>query len=324
MNSLLVGFFGEGNLGDEAILQGVLQTLPPHRKLLVTAGRHRPITGPQYLPRQGLLAWQRFVRSVPFCRHIWFAGGILQDWSFSGTTFFGLRVLAAHHLGRTPGFWGAGIGPLRSRAARRFVRRVLRCPQPVWLRDQRSVDLYHEITDRTAHLGADWSWALKPADGAAPASMVQRVGVNLRPWCIDAWSRHVSLLLGNRSPTLDIIGVSARPEDLRIMKGVLSEAPMLSFDRFPELLQAARSLREGWAMRYHVLLAMLRADIPVIPLPYDEKVRALCEEAGMILPADPCQAPYTACRPHPEFPTRLAARFTRMREAFLAQLETDS
>lgn len=324
MNALLVGFFGEGNLGDEAILQGVLRTLPARQKLLVTAGRHRPISGPRYLPRQGLMAWQRFVRLVPTCRHLWFAGGILQDWSFAGTTFFGLRVLAAHHLGRTPGFWGAGIGPLRSRAARRFVRRVLRCPQPVWLRDQRSIDLYHEITGRTAHLGADWSWALEPVDSPAPAATIQRVGVNLRPWFHDAWSRHVRLLFGNRFQPHEFIGISARPEDLRLMKGIIPEASMLSFERFPELMTAAGGLREGWAMRYHVLLAMLRADIPVIPLPYDDKVRSLCEEAGMILPADPLQAPYTACRPHPEFPARLKTRFNRMREAFLARLETDS
>ncbi|HNV71137.1 MAG TPA: polysaccharide pyruvyl transferase family protein [Candidatus Ozemobacteraceae bacterium] len=324
MNALLVGFFGEGNLGDEAILQGVLQTLPSSRRLLVTAGRHRPVSGPLYLPRQGLLAWHQFIQSLPTCRHLWFAGGILQDWSFAGTTFFGLRVLAAHHLGRTPGFWGAGIGPLHRRASRRFVKRVLRYPDPVWLRDQQSVDLYHTLTGRQAHLGADWSWALEPTVTPRASAVAGRLGLNLRPWFNPDCEEHVRLLLGNRLQTSSLCGISARPEDSRLIRQMVSGIEIFSFESFSELLSIATHLREGWAMRYHVVLAMLRANLPTIPLPYDEKVRALCEEAGIPLPADPGQAPFVACRPATDFPRRLQQRFQSMRAAFLAELEKDS
>ena len=324
MNALLVGFFGEGNLGDEAILQGVLSTLPPGHRISVTAGNHRQHQGPEYLPRQGLVAWHRFIRELQSSRHIWFAGGILQDWSFEGTTFFGLRVLAAHHLGKPPSFWGAGIGPFHRRSTRRFVSRVLRYPHPVWLRDKHSCDLYHALTGRTANLGADWSWAIPPCVSQQEKIAPGTIGMNLRPWFFNDWQHHLQMLSAGLPAGKPQLGIAARPEDRRLMHRLVPHADIKDCDDFASLIGLSAQLCEGWAMRYHVLLAMLRAGIPVIPLPYDEKVRSLCEEAGISLPVDVRQAPFLACHPRPDFSETLLARFQSMKRAFLAQVASDS
>ncbi|MBI3040014.1 hypothetical protein HYY75_13355, partial [bacterium] len=85
----------------------------------------------------------------------------------------------------------------------------------------------------------------------------------------------------SRSPA-DIFGVVARGEDLRAIEkwfpGIVSRT---SHD-FSDLLRFCENLSEGWAMRYHVLLAMLRANVPVVPLVCDEKIRSLSIEAGII------------------------------------------
>ncbi len=168
MSLVCVGFFGEGNLGDEAILEGLLTRVPTHRPVYVTAGRH-PLPSSladrvQGLPRRGVAAWPAFLAGLRQADQVVFTGGLLQDWSVDGVAFYALRLLAASLAGRRPSLWGAGLGPLRSAAARAVATRVLRRAHPVWVRDQASADLFQRLTGRAAHLGCDWSWAIPDPD----------------------------------------------------------------------------------------------------------------------------------------------------------------
>lgn len=314
MNVLLVGFFGEGNLGDDAILEGIRTCLPPRVSLSVTAGEHSVCKGIKAIRRRGIASWIDFLTALKGSRRVIFSGGILQDWSYEGVTFFALRMIASGIFGRKPSIWGAGLGPLRKAPTKALAAKAIRRVRDVWLRDSDSVNVFREISSGKAHLGADWTWALSPSrksgDQPFPA-----IGLNLRPWFIQTWMENSRIHLADLIQTGETMGISARGEDEKLLKTQFPEIKVLTPADFSSLIDASSSLREGWAMRYHVLLAMLRAGIPVVPLPYDGKVLSLCREAG-VAPNDNHGEDFRARRPNPYFIPALDSRFNAMRRAF--------
>lgn len=328
MQLLLTGFFGEGNLGDEAMLGGIMSAAGPQHSYLVTAGA-QPLPGKlERLPRRGVSGWIAYLQALPRVQRVVFLGGILQDWSFEGVTFYALRLLAARVAGRRPGIWGAGLGPLRGFAAETLASRALAGVRTVWLRDADSCALFKRLTGREAHLGTDWSWATpfpaEPEVSSLSAGIGREppLGINLRPWFSPRWEEAVRRRLAThgRSAPRGLLGIAARSEDQRLLLRLIPGLSIRLPGDFSELMALCAALREGWAMRYHVLLAMVRAGIPVVPLPYDEKARSLCREAGVDDAIDP-GSEIAARRPDPTFIPRLEARFNAMREAFIAHLE---
>ncbi|MBF0500288.1 MAG: polysaccharide pyruvyl transferase family protein [Candidatus Riflebacteria bacterium] len=315
MKTLLVGFFGEGNLGDEAMLSGICRVAPDTSHFVVTSGSHPlPVKIPT-IKRRGLNGWLDFLRVLPKTRRMVLLGGILQDWSIEGVTFYALRIMAARCLNIEISLWGAGLGPLRRMSARSFAGRALKKVDSAWLRDLDSQRLFLELTGRSAHLGADWSWAI-PAPSRGKPDNSDSIGINLRPWFHEGWKNSAEERFRNLADRQRAVAIAARSEDLRLLKSSFPGIDLRSPADFTELLECCSTLSEGWAMRYHVVLAMLRTGIPVVPLPYDEKVRSLCREAGIeaasIMPATTMPRVSSA-----GFLPMLTGRFEAMKKAFL-------
>jgi polysaccharide pyruvyl transferase WcaK-like protein len=344
---LIVGFFGEGNLGDEAILTGLRRAIPPTVPLVITTGsaglrtpsptavwgRHpfrptgtsavlsvRPDSRPtidhgslgiasHLIPRRGPEAFLRFLRALRTCRGVVFTGGLLQDWSWEGVTFYALRLLATRVAGVRAGLWGTGLGPLRRPHAERLARLALQHVDAAWLRDDAAVRLFHTLTGRTGHRGTDWSWlipvphrgdndsgAARRADGSAGCSAggnndghnagtANRAwqggcrGINLRPWIDPHW-QEVAVAAVTAKPA-PLVGLAARNEDSRLLHRLFAGIEVIQPRDFADLMSLGTTLHEAWAMRYHAVLALLRAGIPVAPLSYDDKVTTLAAAAGL-------------------------------------------
>ncbi len=327
MQLLLTGFFGEGNLGDEALLGGIMSAAGPDHTFLVTAGAQHVPGRLERLPRRGIAGWFAYLRALPRVGRVVFSGGILQDWSFEGVTFYSLRLIAARIAGRRPSLWGAGLGPLRSYAAEKLAAQALAGVRTAWLRDADSCGLFKRLTGREASLGTDWSWAtpfpVMEASLKGTASGDAPLGINLRPWFSPRWEDAVRRRLAPHSPSSPrgLLGIAARHEDQMLLQRLVPGLSIRLPGDFSELMGLCATLREGWAMRYHVLLAMLRAGIPVVPLPYDEKARSLCREAGVDDGMEP-SAEIAAMTPAAGFVPRLEGRFALMRSAFAGFLES--
>lgn len=299
-NSLLcVGFFGEGNLGDEAILNGFLNTISKivnHSAIVVTAGQNLPQFGYSVpfmirrIPRKGLSAWLPFVCELQKSDRIAFLGGILQDWSVDGLVFYAMRMLAAAVVGRRPALWGAGLGPLRSSAAKAIAARVLKYANPVWFRDYASSALYKSLTGISANIGCDWSWGIPDTTSETLLSNKNSlnfihynsnvIGINLRPWYDNRFLQATRRALSFQSSS-EVLGIAARGEDQKHLAQNFPELQIVTPASFNELLHLVKKFVGMWAMRFHVVLACLRAGVPVIPLQYDDKVTAICREAGL-------------------------------------------
>ncbi len=315
MKILLTGFFGEENIGDEAILRAIFANLSEHDRLTITCGHHPALSGPRLLPRKGLTAWPEFLRALNSCDRAIFSGGILQDWSFDGTIFFALRILAASVFNARPSLWGAGLGPIRRLTTKKIAKKALSRIKTAWLRDEASVKLFKSLTNNgnktAAKLGTDFSWHF-PVDKSENAGLNGPLGLNIRNWPFSNWKPDLETQL--KHVDRQILGIAARPGDQLVIKKLAPTATLLRPASFSGLANLCGNLSYGLAMRYHVALAMLRSDLPVKLIAYDVKVAGLASEANIELLSNNQLSDFR--RAEPDFVYNNMGRYKAMQKAF--------
>lgn len=160
---LLCGYYGEHNLGDDALLEVLLAQLPAGCQATVTA-------------HDGALVRQRFGvetvarRSLPLvlkalrhCDALVLGGGsLLQDsTSFKSLLYYAALIGAARLQAKPVLLWGQGLGPLQRRRSRLLVSCLLRLVTAVSWRDPESAALARSL-GREGPVGSDPVWALAP------------------------------------------------------------------------------------------------------------------------------------------------------------------
>lgn len=149
MRLLLIGNYGVGNLGDEALKEYFLAAFPDAEWTVVSA---RPAPGEcPRLPmgiRSFLLPWWRTLRAYRMCDAVIFGGGslftdteslfacVLWWWHACVTRFYGKPVYVAFQ----------GIGPFRHRIGEWFTRHVVRMASFISVRDtfsQKQLNLWN-------------------------------------------------------------------------------------------------------------------------------------------------------------------------------------
>ncbi len=217
----IAGYYGFGNLGDEAILAGVLRSLRVACPDLRAAVTHGGVGRPQAEP----VAWDDLPAIVEAVRAadlvILGGGGIFFDYwpfdpdavltrTFAGPSYYATFPLLAGLLGRPLVIWGVGVGPFNSEGARRLTRLSLLQADAATVRDEVSAAALTALgvpPDRFA-VAADPAFGLSPAPPetldrilAAEGIPADRplVGVVLREWDVgvdpEAWPAEVAAAL---------------------------------------------------------------------------------------------------------------------------------
>jgi polysaccharide pyruvyl transferase CsaB len=223
---LIGGYYGHGNLGDEAILGSMLeefrQALPDGSVTVVSADpdatrRDYSVDAVHERDLLGLFAAAEKSDLI-----VLGGGGLFQDyWGLDEATLFtrlhwGLTYCAAFPalatvMRRPFMLYAVGVGPLLSEVARRYTRLVFERANAASVRDHQSWDLLGsigvdtsrvEVTADPAFLGRaaplDRAEAVLARAGV-PADAPCMVALALRQWDIgiasDAWQRHLATAL---------------------------------------------------------------------------------------------------------------------------------
>ena len=178
------GYFGCGNLGDDAILQGFIEHMSTHypdmRILSLTKKPHRDAKrfGVRCFNRKNPLALAiAFARADAF-----FCGGgsLLQNVTSKLTLYYYLCMLRLSLLcGTMPVLYAAGIGPLYGKKALSATKKTLsHCPY-ISLRERESLRLLQVEGIDTAklHLGADAAFLLPPPPIFRTHALLKRIDV---------------------------------------------------------------------------------------------------------------------------------------------------
>jgi len=330
---LLVGYYGEHNLGDDALLEVLLSQLPPGSTPIVTARdqteveRHFGVTTVDRRRLKAVLA--ALVRSDAL---VLGGGSLLQDaTSFASLLYYAALVAAARVQAKPVLLWGQGLGPLRRRRSRLLVRALLPLTRACSWRDPESAALarrlgWRPLADQAgAGLGSDPVWAT-PKPATAPSwrgkggpivlcwrPVGQLHGEAWRPWLA---------ALAQLAPEREVLWLPFHAEQDRGLlarlraEGLLEEALWRrSREVLTERPQAAMAVcvTAGLvlAMRLHGLILAAVSGAPSFALSYDPKVAAAAEALGCPwLPLEPpppanLLAQWQACLDQPPAPERL-------------------
>ncbi len=298
------GYFGFGNTGDEALLQGLVAGLKQKTGLEVTVLSADPAGT---ACTHGVRAVNRF--SVPQVLRtlrgadLFISGGgtLLQDeTSLRSLIYYSSLIHLAGWMGARVMIYANGLGPLKTRTGRFLARRCLSLARCVTLRDQDSLRTARSLgVTRPIEVTADPAFCLDPAPEAEARQVLESAGVpadarcvilSLRPW-------------GSATPR--ITQLAAGTADLLYQRGyypvfyamqphqdgpVCGKAAQLA--RCPNAV-IGRDLRPGLAlalmaqghltvgMRLHALILSAVVGVPPVGLSYDPKIEGFLSELGV-------------------------------------------
>lgn len=302
---LLCGYYGEHNLGDDALLEVLLSQLPPGCQATVTAydaDLVRERFGVQTVQRRSL---PLVLKALRRCDALVLGGGsLLQDsTSFGSLLYYAALIAAARLEGKLVLLWGQGLGPLRRRRSRLLVGRLLRLATAMSWRDSESAALAKRL-GREGPVGSDPVWALpaQPWRGSGgPLVLCFRPTGQLRG---SAWRPYLLALdQVARDHDREVIWLPFHAtqdrgllEQLRqqqlLPAGLAARSREVLAERPSEAMAMASGAGLVVAMRLHGLILAALAGAPCAALSYDPKVAAAAAALGC-----PCHSLDAAAAP---------------------------
>ena len=295
---LLVGYYGEHNLGDDALLEVLLRQLPAGCAPTVTARDQQQVRerfGVATVDRRSLAA---VLRALERCDALVLGGGsLLQDaTSFISLIYYGALIAAARGQGKPVLLWGQGLGPLRRRRSRLLVRGLLPLTTACSWRDPESAALARRLGWRPASeqagdgVGTDPVWATEPQrwrGRGGPVVLCWRPVAGLEGEAWQPWLAALEQLAPDRELLwLPFHGTQDRGLLDRLKAdGVLSTALQarsreVLVEQPREAMAVASTAGLVLAMRLHGLILAAVSGAPVAALSYDPKVAAAAQALG--------------------------------------------
>jgi polysaccharide pyruvyl transferase WcaK-like protein len=293
---LVVGASGYRNVGDEAILAGLLTTLGGKR---VTVASRSPA---ETSALQGVpaISVAGAIRALPRHRTVLIGGGGLfgRDMGRIGR-MLPLFGLLARALGRRLIVDGVGVDAGLTGLNRFLVRSLLRVADQVTVRDEASARLLRGW-GLAPLVGTDLSARMAPAAAGIGRGLLREAGVDdRRPvigLCLTAVNDELTSAV--KSAVADLIRrhpewqfcfipmsqhpFVARHNDLVLARSLQAACPPLriveGFAPPGAVLSLFGALDAVVAMRYHAYLFAERAGIPLVPIAYADKSLAWLEE----------------------------------------------
>lgn len=319
---VILGAYGAGNIGDEAILAGIITGFRDacNNKLEFTVFSQSPLQTKRLHEVESLPLSRR---SAILAKHLALqhadivivgGGGLFQNnrpgGLLTGTFGVSMAYLAWARVARSKAMaLAVGIGPISGSIARACAALTLSSARQITVRDKYSQDyaLSLGINPAQTIVTADPAYVLSPGHldmNAAPAQQEVRIGISLRPvWLrsADNSSWEIGLpapILKNLASAVDSFVakfgamIDFLPfdmiKDTRIFCELQkhSQYPeryhLLQLNSPTEILPAYRNLSLVIGMRLHSVIFSAIAGIPCVPLLYDQKVANAASLLGLV------------------------------------------
>jgi len=329
---LISGYYGFGNLGDEALLAVIVDQLRARwpAAAIDVLSNDPPATARTYGVEATARAAPAAVRHAIERADVLLSGGggLLQNvTSLRSLLYYAGIIRTAIRAGKKTMIFAQSIGPLDF-WGRAMVRQFCRGVDRATVRDERSRAILAGLlaatpVERTADPVFLFEGTEQPLDLAAEGLAddgVPLVVVSVRRWQNgDATAAALAVAIdrlsertGARVALLPLGGPpDAEASTLVIRK--CTSTPVLLPD-YP-LAQAAQVIGRAAlviGMRLHALIIAARLGVPFVALPYDPKVSSLCED--LQYPLEPLFVPGQKVPPSAEIVARIDAAWDRRDE----------
>ena len=304
---VISGYYGFGNVGDEAVLAAMIACLRPRvagaEFIVLSASPHETARthGVPGVARAGPDALRAITGADLFISG---GGSLIQDATSAGSALYYLGVLEfATFAARRTMIFAQGLGPIRRRWIRAAARHTLDRVHMVSLRDEDSQRLAQEIgVRRPTQLVADPVFALDPAPRERAERLLDglprpRFGLALRPV---AGTRLVEPMIDALGPLMkdtggSIVALAFHPaQDLPLATTVARavQGRVIAGLSPQDTMAVVGALDVLAGVRLHALICAVAAGVAPVALSYDPKVDGLLRRvgAGQLLPVAGLQA----------------------------------
>lgn len=295
---LACGYFGFGNLGDEAVLGGLIHGV--HQAgyaesfwaMSADVARTQREHTVQAVRRTDVRAvWQVMRRSRVF---VLGGGSLLQDITSARSIVYYLGMHALARQGGCRIAWiGQGIGPLRRGWARRWTARAARQAEVIVVREEASAELLVKMRVPNVQVGADLSFLLPAADPECGWRTLQQFGIVRDKPIVALAPRHwvpalLPLLRGlvrhlaEKWQAQTVLLPMHPHRDIELSREIAAGEPTATVIDSHLSVQQAKNVLSCCQMvigvRLHALMLAAAAGVPCLAISYDPKVRAFWEQ----------------------------------------------
>ena len=291
---MLCGYYGEHNLGDDALLAVLLRQLPEDCRPLITAHDQATLAAAFDAETVDRRRPAAVLAALGRCQALVLGGGsLLQDsTSFSSLLYYSLLIVVACLNKKPVLLWAQGLGPLRRRRSRRLVSFLLARISGASWRDGESARLAKQLGCRFDLVGSDPVWALQSGSWSGPGGPIVlcwRPVASLKP---PQWRLYLDAVdtLAERGERQVIWLPFHREQDSSLLDdlhnqglvpdGLLARSSNIRPETPAEAIELLSSAALVVAMRLHGLILAALAGAPVVALSYDPKVAAAAVAIG--------------------------------------------
>ena len=292
-NIVISGYYGFNNLGDEAVLTGIISLLKKNNKeLKITVLSADPEKTAEFYNVNAVSRSSVFpILAVLAEADLFISGGgsLLQDvtGSFSVPYYLGLAWLAKMQGTKTV-YYAQGAGPLNKKWSQKLAALTLNRFELLGVRDQGSKELLREIgVKKDIQLTVDPVFALyDPLNNKRQQIKGKvEVGISVRPWSVDyinelaaalnqfAEDKNIKFKLFPMHQGSDE-EISRELEEKLEAKTEICVLPAVP----EEALQFFSQLDLFVGVRLHSLIFALLNQIPLLALSYDPKIEGLLSD----------------------------------------------
>jgi polysaccharide pyruvyl transferase CsaB len=291
---LLAGYFGCGNLGDDAILMGLTNALQSDDVELTLLSGSPEATFRNYgIPSVGRKDLRRVEEAIARCDVLVFPGGsVFQDsTSVRSPAYYGQLVQRAKKQRKRVVFLAQGVGPLKSFLGKRIAAGAFNAADAIVVRDPGSASSLRELGVRVSpRIGADLAF-LMPRSRGEPAEDF-RVGgmkaVGIAPRPLGTKTKAIEKLFAGLARKLfsanfiPVLIAMDRIEDAPVIHAINKiqggKIPNVLGLEIPLHIQQRMSRMDSViAMRLHAGILAANVDVPPFMVSYDPKVTAFAK-----------------------------------------------
>ena len=304
---LICGNYGASNLGDEAILEGILTIIRSlSHNITVMSARPKQTEKLHHVHSVGLFpcGFRSIIRGI-------FTGGLIKTLSamrradifiLGGGGLFStgkpmaviiwfMQALCAKLFKKRIVCFGQGVGPLRSFWSRYLTKKVFQWAKSITVRDEYSKKILEQLEIKNvfvlpdpAFLLADQKWTTKKI------AHEKYIVISLRPWSKPLQTKNIKII----AKFIDWISTEygfkvfllpfqhAPDNDTRVFAGLIGDSRDRSLQAFNEDFHKAIELISGAeaviGMRLHSIIFASLTNTPFLALSYSQKVRSIAED----------------------------------------------
>ncbi|MBU1019453.1 MAG: polysaccharide pyruvyl transferase family protein [Patescibacteria group bacterium] len=290
MKIVICGNYGATNLGDDAILEGILKLVGRHNPnaQVSVIGRDIPRLplGIRSLLRGG---YSQTLQKIKQCDlFILGGGGLFVDTKFRAPLIWGLHAFTAHHYGKPIYLFSNSLGPLKTPLGKWITKKVLKWCKIVSFRDTASIKLAQKLLpDKKYKFVPDPAFALKPQKSMGEGKII----ISLRDWTkkVNNATEEIPQIINkitanNRLEVLLVPFQVEGEEDISLLNNICEQCRSSLYEKQLSP-QTALNLFSGSklvvGMRLHSLIFGAITGTPIIGINYSPKVKNFMSDLGL-------------------------------------------